>query len=64
MEKEVYGGTICYWCIWNHPQKLSKGIGIFSNQRTNEDHSDGSIVKIGQNIKKDSRKFEETIKLL
>ena len=39
-------------CTWNNPQRLGKGLDGVVNRRTNGDHPNYSIVKIGQNTEK------------
>ena len=45
------GNTNSNWCTRNNPQRLDKGTGRLSNQRTSGDYPDYSI-KIGQNTEK------------
>ena len=52
MEYEGDVGTNCYWCIWTNPQRIGKGSGRLGNKRTNRDHPNYSIIKIGQNPEK------------
>ena len=52
MEHENDGDNYCNCCAWNGPQRMGKGIGRLGNWRTNRDHPDDSIVKIGQNTEK------------
>ena len=40
------------WCAWNNLRMYGKGSGKVGNRRTSRDHSNYSIVKIGQNIEK------------
>ena len=52
MEYESVGDTNCDGCTWNVPPKIGKMPGSVGNRRTNRDHSDHSIVEIGQNTMK------------
>ena len=52
MEHENDGDTNCNWCPRNDPQRLGKRVGRVGNRRTNRDHPNYSIVKIGQNTEK------------
>ena len=52
MEYDSDGDTSCNWSTWNNPQRIVPGTGRLVNKRTNGDHSDNSIIKIGQNTKK------------
>ena len=46
------GDTRCNWCAWNDPQKFGKWVEKLGNKRTNKDHPNHSIAKIGQNTEK------------
>ena len=59
-EHEGNGDTNCSWCHWNGSQRLGKRTREIGNQMKNQDHSDYSIVKIGQN----SVKIPEGLKRL
>ena len=52
MEHEGDGNTICVWCTWDNLKWIGKGTGRLRNQRSREEHSLYSIVKIGQNPEK------------
>ena len=52
MEPESDGGTNYKWSAWNGPQKLGKETERARNQRTNRDHLNYHINKIGQNTEK------------
>ena len=52
MEHDGDGDTNCYWSVLNGPQRLGKKIGVSGNQWKIRDHTDHSIVKIGQNTAK------------
>ena len=52
MELKSNGDTNFEWCTRNTPQRYDKWTGRLRNQRTSRDHSDYSIVKIGQNTEK------------
>ena len=52
MEHEGIGDTTCGWCTQDNPQRIGKGTGRLGNKRTNGDHPDYSIIKIGQNTEK------------
>ena len=52
MDHESASDSNCYLCAQNNPQRLDKGTIRLRNQRTSEDHSDYSIIKIGQNTEK------------
>ena len=52
--------TNCSCCVRNNPQGLRKWAGMVENQKISRDHSNNSIVKIGQNTQKspgDLRRF-------
>ena len=51
MEHEGNGDTNCNWFAWNNPQRTGKEIRRLGNKRTNGDHRNSSIIKIGQNTK-------------
>ena len=40
------------WYAWNNLQRLGKETGRLGNKKTSGDHSDYSIIKIGQNTEK------------
>ena len=42
--------TNCDWCGWYSHQRIGKRTGRLGNKRTVGDHTDYSIIKIGQNI--------------
>ena len=50
MELEGDGDTNCNWCTWNNLQRICTGTGRLGNKRTNRDHRDYKIIKIGLNI--------------
>ena len=43
------------WHAWNALQRFGKGTGRVRNQRTNSDHPNYNITKIGQNTEKSPR---------
>ena len=49
MELAGDSDTYCNWCFWNNPQRLCKGTGRLRNQRMRGEHSDYSLIMIGQN---------------
>ena len=53
MEHDSDGNVKSNWYARSDPQNLGKGAGTVGNQRTNRDHPNYSIVKIGQNTEKD-----------
>ena len=60
MEHEGGADINCNWRARNNLQMIDKGTGGLRNQRTNGDHLDYSIIKIGQNTEKgpgDLRRF-------
>ena len=63
MEHEDDNDANCKWCTGNGPQRLKKETGRVGNRRTNREHLNPSIVKIGQNTEKspgDLRRFTVT----
>ena len=52
MEHEDDSATDYNWCTWNNPQRIGKRTGRLGNKRTNRDHPEYSIIKIGQNTEK------------
>ena len=52
VEHEGDSGTNCNRRVLNTPQRLGSGTERFGNRRTNRDHPNYSIVKIGQNTEK------------
>ena len=46
------GDTNYSLCAFNGPQRIGKRIETVGNRRKNRDHSDYSIVEIGQNTEK------------
>ena len=44
------GDTNCGWCAQDNPLSICKEAG--GNKKTNRDHPDYSIIKIGQNTEK------------
>ena len=52
MAHEGNGDINFNWSLRNDPQRLGKGAARLRNQRTSGDHSDYSMVKIGQNTEK------------
>ena len=50
MEYEVNGDTKCNLYTWDNPQMIDKGTWKLGHKRTSRDHSNYSIIKIGQNI--------------
>ena len=47
MEHEGDGVTNCDWRTGNNPQNIGKRTGRLGNRRTNGDHLNNSIIKIG-----------------
>ena len=63
VKHEGDGDTDYNWSTWKGPTLLGEKPGGIGNQRKNRDHSDYSIVKIGQNTEKspgDLRRFAVT----
>ena len=63
MEREGDGDTSCNWCTWNDLQRICKGSGRLSNQKTSREHPDSSVTKIAVNPEKspgDLRKLAVT----
>ena len=54
MDHKGDGDTSCNWCTWNGYQSFKNGAGRVENQGTNRDHSNYSIIEIGQNTEKTS----------
>ena len=54
MEPESDGDTNHNWCAQHSYQKIGTGTGGLGNKRMNKDHSNYSIVEIGQNTEKNS----------
>ena len=52
MEHEKDCDINCNWYVWNDRHRLDKGTGTIKNRRTNRDHSNYSITKIGQSTTK------------
>ena len=52
MEHKSDGDTSYNWCTWFSHQMMNKRTGGLGVKRTNEDHSNNSIIEIGQNTKK------------
>ena len=52
MEHESDGDTNCNWYVWYSHQRIDEGTGGLGNKRTNGDHPNDSIIKIGQNTEK------------
>ena len=52
MEHEGDGETICGWWTWNNSQRIGTETGGLGKKRTSSDHSNYSIIKIGQNTEK------------
>ena len=52
MEYEGDGDTNCNWLTWYTHKKIDNGTGGLGNKRTNGDHTDDSIIKIGKNTEK------------
>ena len=50
MDHEGYGDTNCNWFAQNNSQRSGKG--RLRNQRTNRDHLDYNIIKIGLKTEK------------
>ena len=42
----------CNWCTWNNPLRIDKRSRRLKNRRTNREHPDNGIIKIGQNTEK------------
>ena len=51
-EHEDETDALCNWHIWNDPERFEKGTGRVGNQRMDQDHTNYSIVDIGQNTEK------------
>ena len=49
------GDSNCSWYARNDYPRVEKGVRIAGNQRKNQDHSNHSIIKIGQNTEKNPR---------
>ena len=58
VEHEQDNDNNCSWCTWNGSQMLGKGSGTNKNQRKNWEHSDNSILVIGQNTPESWRSKE------
>ena len=52
MDHEDDSDTNCGWCTWNNPKRIGKESGRRGNKKTNRDHPDNCIIKIGQNTEK------------
>ena len=52
MDLESDGDTNCNWCTWNGPHRLGKWTGRAVNWRSNGDHPNYTITKIGLNTEK------------
>ena len=52
MEQEGDGDTNCNWCTRYSHQRISTETRGLGNKKTSGDHSNYSIVEIGQNTKK------------
>ena len=52
MDHEGDGNTNYNWYTWNNPQNIVKRTTRLRNQKTSKEHSDYSIIKIGQNTEK------------
>ena len=52
MAYEIDSDTNCIQCGWYCHLKIGKGIGGLINKRMNGDYLNYSIIKIGQNTKK------------
>ena len=52
MEHKGDKDTNCNWCIWNNPQRTSKGTERLGLKRTSGDHPENSIINVGQNTEK------------
>ena len=62
-EHESDGDTNYRWHTWNGLQELAKKAGGFGNQRKNKDHTNDSIVELGQSTEQspgDPRKLAVT----
>ena len=57
MEHEGDSDTNCNWHTQNNPQTLGKSTGRIENLRMSRDQPNYSIVKIGQNTKKNPGDF-------
>ena len=51
-EHESDDNTNCDWCSWQSHQRFDIGIGGLENWWTSGDHSNYSIIEIGQNTEK------------
>ena len=51
-KQESDGDTKSNWCFWYNHQRIDQGTGGLGNKRTGRDHTNYSIVKIGQNTEK------------
>ena len=52
MEHEGNGDTKWNWCALYSHQRIGKWTGRLGDQRTRGDHTNNSIVEIGQNTRK------------
>ena len=52
MEHESDSDTNCYWCARHSHQRIGTGTGGLANKRMRGNHSNYSIIQIGQNTEK------------
>ena len=58
VEHKKDGYTNCNWCSWYCHQRIGTRTGGLGNNRMSGDHSNYSIIEIGQNTEKSSGLLE------